>query len=585
MPGHELPRRDRPQVKEDSALTVGQTTKGQVASANPRTLLAGSRAGHDLSRVPIRRRPQLAERPTPRQAGVKDNAVRRALEDRSPGCPLEESHRDLGGEFHDVRIHTDDAAAALAADVEANAFTRGRDIYFGRGMYRPGSRAGNELLRHELVHVLQQEAGEISGFAGRVVPPAHPSEFDARSRPALSQQRSLKRVPDFGVQRGAIQRQPKGEGAPPGPTAAEEEAMEGRLRLLEPSRRGPWGQVGPGVLLPEAAQSARPLLPFVPFLKAVIFTAGGVVAVAILLPIAAEVAVPALISEAGIAAEAVESALAAYYANALVVNEIGVFAVGMILSCEGDVAGLLDAAARDPRLLLQILTDVYLLHLQIRIAGAPPRPATIPAKILPPDQQTDPERVQFRIVRPPEVEDTRLGKPASTPKKFATVPETGTRGSREVSSEKIARREGMHPWPLLSPQQQAFADELVTQHPQAGGLHPRVAAEAAVGAIGNAPRNTPGGDIILAGGKRREVSVYAGRFDHKHLADKLIEEAGQGQELYIQVNSPDASRTALLEIMPTLRRSWIDLNGVFVKFFGPDGKAWWSGEFRFDSTE
>lgn len=65
-----------------------------------------------------------------------------------------ESHfgRDLG----DVRIHTDDSAAASAEAFGANAFTSGRDVYFARGKYAPESLDGQRLLAHELVHTLQQ---------------------------------------------------------------------------------------------------------------------------------------------------------------------------------------------------------------------------------------------------------------------------------------------------------------------------------------------------------------------------------------------------------------------------------------------
>lgn len=48
-----------------------------------------------------------------------------------------------------------------------------------------------------------------------------------------------------------------------GPTAAEEAEMQRRLEMLQVPRRGPYGQVGPGVLLPELSQAARPLLPLV----------------------------------------------------------------------------------------------------------------------------------------------------------------------------------------------------------------------------------------------------------------------------------------------------------------------------------
>lgn len=79
----------------------------------------------------------------------------------SPGEALPESTRELmesrlGERFDDVRIHTDEEAAGKALDVGANAYTIGRDIYFGKGNYAPHDREGQRLIAHELAHVIQQ---------------------------------------------------------------------------------------------------------------------------------------------------------------------------------------------------------------------------------------------------------------------------------------------------------------------------------------------------------------------------------------------------------------------------------------------
>jgi hypothetical protein len=64
-----------------------------------------------------------------------------------------------GANFSSVRLHTNREAAAMAAGVNAKAFTLGRDIVFAEGEYRPGTESGNRLLAHELTHVLQQHGG------------------------------------------------------------------------------------------------------------------------------------------------------------------------------------------------------------------------------------------------------------------------------------------------------------------------------------------------------------------------------------------------------------------------------------------
>jgi hypothetical protein len=69
----------------------------------------------------------------------------------------------LGQDLSDVRIHTDDTADALARSVAARAFTTGSDLYFAKGEYSPGSSGGDQLLAHELSHVVQQRGAPTSG--------------------------------------------------------------------------------------------------------------------------------------------------------------------------------------------------------------------------------------------------------------------------------------------------------------------------------------------------------------------------------------------------------------------------------------
>jgi hypothetical protein len=83
------------------------------------------------------------------------------------GHPLPESTREffeprLGADFGNVRVHEGGHAAGLAQALQAKAFTVGRDIVFGSGLYSPGTLDGKMLLAHELTHVLQQ------GGAGNV---------------------------------------------------------------------------------------------------------------------------------------------------------------------------------------------------------------------------------------------------------------------------------------------------------------------------------------------------------------------------------------------------------------------------------
>ena len=78
----------------------------------------------------------------------------------SPGHPLDpglrrEMESRFGHDFTQVRIHTDQDAAGLAALLGADAVTVGQDVYFGDGTFQPWSADGRRLLAHELLHTMQ----------------------------------------------------------------------------------------------------------------------------------------------------------------------------------------------------------------------------------------------------------------------------------------------------------------------------------------------------------------------------------------------------------------------------------------------
>jgi hypothetical protein len=63
----------------------------------------------------------------------------------------------FGTDFSDVQVHSGPEASAIGA----LAFTHGSNIYFAPGQYNPNSHFGQELLAHELTHVVQQRAGRV----------------------------------------------------------------------------------------------------------------------------------------------------------------------------------------------------------------------------------------------------------------------------------------------------------------------------------------------------------------------------------------------------------------------------------------
>ena len=76
---------------------------------------------------------------------------------------LAHMERAFAADFSSVRIHTGAEAAALNRRLHAQAFTRGQDIFFGEGKYRPETGPGKVLLAHELTHVVQQKGRKPGG--------------------------------------------------------------------------------------------------------------------------------------------------------------------------------------------------------------------------------------------------------------------------------------------------------------------------------------------------------------------------------------------------------------------------------------
>ncbi len=93
------------------------------------------------------------------QLGSAPSSVRRVVAGR--GRPLDaplrqEMEQHFGHDFSGVRVHSGAAAERSAQEINAQAYTVGRDIVFGAGRFAPETRDGRRLLAHELTHVLQQ---------------------------------------------------------------------------------------------------------------------------------------------------------------------------------------------------------------------------------------------------------------------------------------------------------------------------------------------------------------------------------------------------------------------------------------------
>jgi len=102
---------------------------------------------------------------------LETDVAHRIAVEKGSGQPLAPHTRSrmeasFGRDFHDVRIHTDSQSQKLAEELGARAFASGKDIFLREGAHQPHSAKGQELLAHELAHVVQQDAAGKGGAPG-----------------------------------------------------------------------------------------------------------------------------------------------------------------------------------------------------------------------------------------------------------------------------------------------------------------------------------------------------------------------------------------------------------------------------------
>ena len=94
-------------------------------------------------------------------SGVEHSIARvRGAGQPLPDGLLSRMEKSFGADFSSVRVHADSESDTLNHSLHARAFTTGHDLFFRRGEYNPDNRRGQELIAHELTHVIQQNGGK-----------------------------------------------------------------------------------------------------------------------------------------------------------------------------------------------------------------------------------------------------------------------------------------------------------------------------------------------------------------------------------------------------------------------------------------
>jgi len=136
--------------------------------ASPGTAPAqpAARPGHSFGRVAVSRPAHGQSAPQPVQPWLEEQRSEGSAQGLQPpgqGKPLPPAvqtkmEHAIGHDFSDVRVHEGPQAKSL----DAHAYTRGTDLHFAPGRYRPATHEGQKILGHELAHVVQQKAGRVA---------------------------------------------------------------------------------------------------------------------------------------------------------------------------------------------------------------------------------------------------------------------------------------------------------------------------------------------------------------------------------------------------------------------------------------
>ncbi len=75
-----------------------------------------------------------------------------------PDGVKDKMENSFGTDFSSINIHKD---SEQATNMGALAYTQGNDVHFAPGQYNPNTQGGQELIGHELTHVVQQRQGRV----------------------------------------------------------------------------------------------------------------------------------------------------------------------------------------------------------------------------------------------------------------------------------------------------------------------------------------------------------------------------------------------------------------------------------------
>ena len=158
-------REETPEVQ--TKLTVGEVGDKYEQEADATAAKVVEQINAPATEPTVQSKVEPVAKPTVmRQGGAAGGGVDPAVEQsiqgsRGSGQGLSESIKEpmeeaFGADFSGVKVHTDGNANQLNRSLHSRAFATGQDIFFQQGEYNPDNKSGQELIAHELTHVVQQ---------------------------------------------------------------------------------------------------------------------------------------------------------------------------------------------------------------------------------------------------------------------------------------------------------------------------------------------------------------------------------------------------------------------------------------------
>ncbi len=189
---------------ETAVSTAQRQEEEEEMQMKPAATISSLQRQEDEEEMQAKGEPMLAG------GELSDNVETAVTQAKSGGQPMHNTVRQpmeqaFGANFGNVKIHTDAQSDQLNRSLQARAFTSGQDVFFRQGEYNPGSASGQELIAHELTHVVQQNGTAVQCHEEETAQ-RHPAPYVAQSEEEEIQTKRLPGAVSPTKQKSILQR-------------------------------------------------------------------------------------------------------------------------------------------------------------------------------------------------------------------------------------------------------------------------------------------------------------------------------------------------------------------------------------------